>query len=153
MLTFSSTIIPSPISSSPSSDTGQMSSLGSFHTLGLLRLLLPLFPTRCLEPIRMSFRPLTGGDDVFIISGAFTGSGGGKSPSGMAELRWKHLISIFSIHLLSFAVGEEAAVAAVSIVKALRWAGESERDFRLGLMSAARWLLKKTSRSSAGDIK
>ncbi len=44
-------------------------------------------------------------------------------------------------------------MATAGIVKALRWAGDREREFLFGSMSAAKWLLMKTSRSSAGDMK
>lgn len=68
-------------------------------------------------------------------------------------LRRKHCSSILSIHLFSFAVGDVAAVAADKSVKELRRNGDSERGRFFFSISAPRWLLTKTSRSSAGEMK
>ncbi len=68
-------------------------------------------------------------------------------------LRRKHRSSILSIHFFSFAVGDDAAAATDKRVKELRRNGDSERGRFFLSMSAARWLLTKTSRSSAGEMK
>lgn len=68
-------------------------------------------------------------------------------------LRRKHRSSILSIHCFNFAVGDVAAAAADRSVKELRRKGDSERGRFLLSMSAAKWLLTKTSRSSAGEMK
>ena len=134
---FLSTMMPSPISS-PSSATGQMSLLGSLHTLDLLVWLLVWRFTRCLELDRMSLLPRTGGETVFTISSGLGGSGDGIGLSEIAGLRRKHRNSILSIHLFNFAVGDEAAAAAAKAVRVLCFTGDSERERRLSSIPAAR---------------
>ena len=132
-----STMMPSPISSA-SSATGQISLLGSLHTLDLLVWLLVLRCTRCLELNRTSLLPRTGGETVCTISTGFGGSGDGIGLSEKARLRRKHRSSILSIHLFNLAVGDEAAAAAAKAVRVLCFAGDSERERRLSSIPAAR---------------
>ena len=145
-------MIPNPISS-PSSATGQISLLGSLQTLGRLGLLLVLGVTRLLELIRTFLRPRSGGETVRAISSSSAGSGDGTSCSTLFGLRRKHRSSILWIHFLNFAVGDVPAVAADKSVNELRRNGDSERGRFFLPMSAARWLLTNTSRSSAGEMK
>ena len=143
---------PSPISS-PSSATGQISLLGSLQTLGRLGLLLVLEVTRLLELTRTFLLPRSGGETVRAISARLGEAGDGTSCSMLLGLRRKHRSSILSIHLLSFTVGDVAAAAAEKRVKELRRYGDSERERFSFSISAARWLLTNTSRSSAGEMK
>lgn len=139
--------------SSPSSATGQIPLLGSLQTLGRLGLLLVFGVTRLLELIRTFLLPRSGGETVRAISSSSGGSGDGMSSLTLLGLRRKHRSSILSIHFLSFAVGDVPAVAADKSVNELRRNGDSERGRFFLPMSAARWLLTNTSRSSAGEMK
>ena len=130
-----------------------MSLLGSLHTFGRLGLLLVAGVARFRELTRTSPLPRSGGEaggKISIISGWF---GEGVSWSVLLGLRRKHRISILSIHLFSLAVGDAAAAAADKTLMELRRDGDKERERFFLLMSAARWLLTKTSRSSAGEMK
>ena len=145
-------MIPSPISS-PSSATGQISLLGSLQTLGRLGLLLLLGVTRLLELLRTSLLPRSGGETVQAASEDSGRLGDGMSCWVLLGLRWKNRSSILSIHLLSFAVGDAVALVADKSVNDLRRNGDSERGRFFLSMSAARWLFRNTSRSSAGEMK
>ena len=135
---FPHSIIPSPISS-PSSATGQISLLGSLQTLGRLGLLLVLGVTRLLELIRTFLLPRSGGEANQARSESSDRSGDGMSCLMVLGLRWKHRISILSIHFFSFAVGDDvAAIAADESVKELRRNGDSERGRFFLSMPAAR---------------
>ena len=130
-----------------------MSLLGSLHTLGRLEWLLVLRFTRRLELDRISLLPRTGGETVWYACRGFGGLGDGIGISDALGLRRRHRSSILSIHFFNFAVGDEAAAVAANALRPPRCAGDSERERRLSSMSAARWLLVNTSRSSAGDMK
>ena len=87
-----------------------------------------------------------------IVSRGRGKSGDGIGRSDCLGLRLKHLNSILSIHLFSFAVGEDA-VKAIEVTAFLLWGlGESDRERLLVLMPAERSPVK-TSRSDAGDMK
>jgi len=86
------------------------------------------------------------------VSGGLGGSGDGIGLSDIRGILRKHLSSILSIHLFSFAVGEWADVTVASRVFSLWILGDSDRE-RLPVLMPADRSLMNISRSDAGDMK